>query len=213
MCSNVVDCSCIIRFENTKTFHVFSLQMLFDSGRHIQNIHYTLKKIFDEWNLYQFRGSKKVTTTALQRYYSNTKATQNLMCLRERELLPLWRVLLCVNSLIFAVDTVQCSSASGKNGLFLFSESETHILLYTLGVCAHTNTSCHWHFLVCWLATSLLFHFHFQWSISDKTTHACPKHTRTHPQKCKQKPIIFCFVTAFFACQTHIYSSQCSVKI
>lgn len=119
-------------------------------------------------------------------------------------------ILLCVNSLIFAVDTVQCSSVSGKNGRFIFSENETHILVYTV----HTHhVSGIFSFSMCLLGCHLSFiSFPFSMVGLDKTTHACPEHKCTHTSTQMQtKTHHFLLCDSFFrACQTHIYSSQCS---
>lgn len=189
----------------------------FDSGRHIRNIHDTLKKIFVEWNLFQFWGPRKgchnCITKVLQQYKSNT---QNLMCLRKKELFPLCGVYCCVLTHLFLLPTLFNAHQWVVRTADLFSQKTRRIFYCTLYTYTHimslafSRLAC-----VCWAAISLLFRFHFQWSVSDKTTHACPEHKCTHTSTQMQtKTHHFLLCDSFFrTCQTHIYSSQCSVKI
>lgn len=98
---------------------------------------------------------------------------------------------------------------SGECGSFLFSVSRRRTLLLLLYILL-VYTSCHWHFLVYHMFAEPIQYpsqlpcllFHFQWSVSDKTTHACPEHTHTqtlHSMLCD----------SFFSPAKRIYSSQC----
>lgn len=178
----------------------------FDSGRHIRNIHDTLKKIFAEWNLFQFWGPRKgchnCITKVLQQYKSNT---QNLMCLRKKELFPLCGVYCCVLTHLFLLSTLFNAHQWVVRTADLFSQKTRRIFYCTLYThimsLAFSRLAC-----VCWAAISLLFHFHFQWSVWTKPLMPAPNtNAHTHPHKCKQKHIIFCFVTAFFVPAKRIY--------
>lgn len=205
MCSNVVDCRAVIRFENTNIlFHVFSLRIRQWSA-YTQHTWY-IEENFRWMEFISVLGAEKRLPqlhykgiTAIQKQHTESNVSTG-----KRIISTVRCILLCVNSLIFAVDTVQCSSVSGKNGRFIFSENETHILSYTV----HTHhVSGIFSFSMCLLGCHLSF-ISFPFSmVGLGQNHSCLPRTQmhTHIHTNANKNTSFSALWQLFSCLPNAY--------